>query len=286
MQKEITQRFIQCIQHLKDEKVIPSTRQFAISIGVHPQCISDIMTHKRAVNCDIIDKSVIHFDFSPEFIFKGTGTKICCDTKSGFGNSGILSVVTDNLGNERIVHVPYEAHAGYGNQMRDPVFMKELPTFSLPDSKFANGSFRCFDVVGDSMEPTLFSGDKVVCNYIEQENWFTNIKNNYVYVIITKNDVFVKRVNNKLKEAGQLFISSDNRFYESQNIDIIDLVEVWQVEVKISHFMPSPNNIRNGLHTEVDGLKETISEQSKLIQSLNKTVEKLLKQNRTSLSRN
>ena len=44
--------------------------------------------------------------------------------------------------------------------------------------------------------------------------------------------------------------------------------------------MQSPNNIKNGLDKVVDNLKDTIHDQSKLIQSLNTTIEKLLKQNR------
>jgi len=287
MQKEITQRFIKCLHYLKDEKVIPSIRQFALSIDIHPQCISDIVTQKRVVNCDILNRSIQLYNVNPIYIFKGSGSMISDANESVHHDNGVVTVVTDNMGNERIVHVPFEAHAGYGNQMTDPVFMQELPSFTLPDSKYAHGTYRCFDVIGDSMEPTLFSGDKVVCSYIEQENWLKGIKNNYVYVVITQNDVYVKRVNNKLKESSQLLISSDNQFYEVQSIDIQDLVEVWQVSVKISQFMPSPNHVRNGLHHEVEGLKDTISEQSKLIQSLNKTVEKLLKQNRTSsFSRN
>ena len=78
---------------------------------------------------------------------------------------------------------------------------------------------------------------------------------------------------------------SDNSYYQPYSMELVNIIEIWKVTHKISDFMPSPRNIRNAFHTEVDLLKETIADQSKLIRSLNSTVEKLLKQNRSSYTR-
>ena len=287
MQNKISARFIECVQALKETKRIPSTRQFAISIDFHPQCISDVMTGKRPVNTDMISRSVEQYDLNPSYLFSGVGSKFAkeksINTKQP--SNPILSVVTNEAGEERIVHVPVSAQAGYGQQLHDPVFLRELPTFTLPDHQFQRGSYRCFDISGDSMEPTLFSGDKVVCSFIEPDKYYSALRDNYVYVVISKSGVVIKRIENNLKANGHLTLISDNSYYGNYEIELKDIAEIWMVTLKISAFMPSPRHIRNALHQEVDILKDTITDQSRMIKSLNATVEKLLKQNRTSLLR-
>lgn len=51
------------------------------------------------------------------------------------------------------------AQAGYTGRFADPVYIHELPCYSLPDFKFkTDGTMRSFEVSGESMEPTLNQG--------------------------------------------------------------------------------------------------------------------------------
>jgi phage repressor protein C with HTH and peptisase S24 domain len=111
------------------------------------------------------------------------------------------------------------------------------------------------------MEPTLFEGDKVLCSYIEPTLWETAIKDSYVYVFVTKGDVLVKRVANKIKEDKTLILISDNAYYEPYQIKISDINEIWYVRAKISPFLPSPGNLKNMLREEIDELRKTIQNQ-------------------------
>jgi len=281
MQTQLTERVIECVELIKETQQIPSTRKFSKMIEVHPQCISDIMTGKREANADLISKLVATFNVNANYLFSGHGSPlVSTDNNSNDNSSPIVTVVTTSEGNERIVHVPQAAHAGYVDQFNDPLFMQQLPSFSLPDPRFSRGTYRCFDVCGDSMEPTLYTGDKVICSYVEPEYWMTAIKNNYVYVLITDSGIIVKRVLNRLKESQELLLLSDNNYYDPYTLQAESLKEVWVLTQKISPFLPSPNNIRNALHTEIDHLRTTIADQGRLIMSLNKTIEKMLKQNR------
>lgn len=287
MQEHVSARFLECLDVLKKENKIRSTRQFALSLDIHPQCISDVSTGKRTVNNEMITKSVAQYNFNPTYLFTGKGSKFNNENETFdlLPVDPVITVVTDDEGLEKIVHVPISAQAGYGNHIHDPKYFNDLPSFTLPGEIFKNGTYRCFDVSGDSMEPTLFSGDKVVCSFVESDHYFNCIRDNYVYIIVTNNSIYVKRVNNLLKKKGVLLISSDNKYYETFEIELVDIKEVWKVTHKISTFMPSPSNIRNALHTEVDSLKNIIADQSRMIKSLNATVEKLLKQNRSNYSR-
>lgn len=274
MSSIVTQRFIKCHNKLRDENRVRSSRQFALSLDYLPQSLSEILKGRRDVTIELLRKAVEKYKINPVYIYTGEGPMFM--TEEGHKSFRVLTIVTNAQEDERIVHVPVPAQVGYAAEMGDPTFIQDLPTFTLPDYKYKVGTHRSFDVAGDSMEPTLFEGDKVVCSFLEPTLWETSIKDNYVYVIVTRGDVVVKRVSNKLKEKKQLEVLSDNSFYEPYTINLGDIREVWYVRAKVSPFLPSPQNIQNYLYDEVRELKQTINKQTLLIDSLNKTIERLL----------
>ncbi|MBK8516362.1 MAG: S24 family peptidase [Saprospiraceae bacterium] len=272
----VTERFVTCIEKLKERNEIKSNRQFALSVEYHPQNLNDIMRGKRDVTIDLIKNAIELYKINPLYIFTGMGSVFSADE--------IIqqSANTENQkSSEKILYVPVSAHAGYTDQFQDQVFLDELISFSLPDYKFQRGSYRCFDIAGDSMESSLFAGDKVVCSLIDNNNFYSSVRNNLVYVIVTDGSIVVKRVNNKIRESGSLLLISDNSYYKPFEIHVDEIKEIWHVEVKISPYLPSPNNIRNTFHEEMDSMKKIIDQQSGSIKMLNQTVEKLLKQNRS-----
>lgn len=274
MKSIVTQRFINCHDKLKEENRIRSSRQFALSLDYLPQSLSEILKGRRDVTIELIRKAVEEYKLNPVYLYTGEGPMFM--TEEDHKSFRVLTIVTNAQEDERIVHVPVPAQAGYAGEQVDPTFIQDLPTFTLPDYKYKVGTHRSFDVSGDSMEPTLFEGDKVICSFLEPTLWESAIKDNYVYVIITRADVMVKRVNNLLRSDKQLEILSDNAFYESSRINLGDIREIWYVRAKISPFLPSPQNIRNYLLDEIRELKQTIAAQSKLLSNLSASVEKIM----------
>lgn len=274
MKSVVTQRFINCHDKLKEENRIRSSRQFALSLDYLPQSLSEILKGRRDVTIELLRKAVEEYKVNPVYIYTGEGPMFM--TEEDHKSFRVLTIVTNAREDERIVHVPVPAQAGYAGEHVDPTFIQDLPTFTLPDYKYKVGTHRSFDVSGDSMEPTLFEGDKVVCSFLEPSLWESAIKDNYVYVIITRADVMVKRVFNHLKEDKQLQIVSDNAYYEPTRINFGDIREIWYVRAKISPFLPSPQNIRNYLHDEIRELKQSLATQHKLLASLSDSVEKMV----------
>jgi phage repressor protein C with HTH and peptisase S24 domain len=274
MSNIVTQRFIKCHNKLREENRVRSSRQFALSLDYLPQSLSEILKGRRDVTIELLRKAVEHYKINPAYIYTGEGPMFM--SEEGDNSFRVLTIVADSNEDERIVHVPVPAQAGYAAEMSDPTFIKELPTFTLPDYKFKVGTHRAFDVAGDSMEPTLYEGDKVVCSYVEPTLWENSIKDNYVYVLVTRGDVVVKRVQNRLREDKYLELSSDNAYYEPYRLSLGDIREIWYVRAKISPFLPSPQNIKRYLREEMDELKQTIREQSEFIQKLNETIRQLV----------
>ena len=274
MNNVITLRFVKCHDKLKEQRIIKSSRQFAIALDYLPQSLSEVLKGRRDVTIELLRKAVEVFKINPTYIYTGEGPLFMTETSHEAFK--VLTIVTNPDDEERIVHVPVPAQAGYTSGFMDPVFVKELPTFSLPDYQYTVGTHRCFDVAGDSMEPTLFEGDKVVCSFIDPTLWETSVKDSYVYIIVTKSDVVVKRATNFLKTDKELILSSDNSFYDPYKVHLSELQEVWYVRAKISPFLPSPNNTTNLLKKEIAELQETIKSQNLMINQLNKTIQKLL----------
>ncbi len=272
----VTQRFIKCHDKLREENRVRSSRQFALSLDYLPQSLSEILKGRRDVTIELLRKAVATYKINPVYIYTGEGPMFMTD--EDHQSFRVLTIVTNTHEDERIVHVPVPAQAGYAGEMPNPTFIQDLPTFTLPDYKYKVGTHRSFDVAGDSMEPTLFEGDKVVCSFIEPTLWETSLKDNYVYVVVTRGDVVVKRVINRLKERKQLELHSDNSFYEPYNVNIGDVREIWYVRAKISPFLPSPQNLQNNLHDELRQLQTVVSQQGDLIQNLNTTIQTLIKQ--------
>lgn len=280
MNSIVTQRFIKCHDKLLSSNIVRSSRQFAISLEYLPQSLSEIVKGRRDATIELVRKAISVYNINSEYLFTGQGEMFKKDQNAK--SEYVLTVVTDQERREKIVHVPVPAQAGYGGQITDPTFFTELQTYSLPDFDTAHGTYRSFSVAGDSMEPTLFEGDKIVCSYIDKDQWASAVKNDYVYVIVTQNDVLVKRVENCIKNERCIKLISDNNYYKVKQLNIAEIVEVWYVKIKISPFMPSPSNMRNGFSDEVSNLKDIIENQSELIGNLNLTIGKMLKQNRVN----
>src|SRR5665647_860481 len=77
-----------------------------------------------------------------------------------------------------LIHfVPVKAAAGYLAGYGDSEFIDELNTFTLP--MLAGGSYRAFEIIGDSMMPTP-SGSIIVGEKIEN---IDHVKNNAAYIV-------------------------------------------------------------------------------------------------------
>ncbi|MBK9257938.1 MAG: helix-turn-helix transcriptional regulator [Saprospiraceae bacterium] len=275
----VTERFIKCHDALKASQIIKSSRQFAISIDYLPQSLNEILKGNRDVSVELLQKAIEVYQINSEFLFKGKGSMFSEDTGSSPSFVSEIPVKSE----DKIIYVPIAAQAGYAEQFNDNIFTSDLDVFTIPDSRYKRGNFRCFDVAGDSMEPSLFSGDKVICGLTEINSNFTNIRNNFVYVVVLDDSILVKRVINNIKSDGTLQLISDNNYYTPISIPVSDVKELWQVELRISNFMPSHHHNQKALHEELTELRKTVGNQSFAIQSMNQTIEKLLKSNRAQL---
>ncbi len=137
-------------------------------------------------------------------------------------------ITVDEAGNENIPLVQSKVAAGYIGGFTQPEFVAQLPTYRLPG--LDNATFRMFEVNGNSMLPTLHPNDIVIGEFVED---IKHIRNDRVYVIITKEDLLVKRC---LLKYNKLIAKSDNHHqgYEDIVFDLEDILELWYVQRRLT----------------------------------------------------
>ncbi len=164
-------------------------------------------------------------------------------------------------GTNEIHFVPVKAAAGYLAGYQDPAFVDELNTFTLP--MLSPGTYRAFEIVGDSMLPTP-SGSVVVGEKVES---LEEVKANNTYIVISRKEGIVyKRVIKNPKAKNKVTLVSDNPSYQPYNMDAEDLLELW----KATHIISKANtqsrfdvgqlaNLVSDLHEQVNQLKKKIN---------------------------
>lgn len=153
----------------------------------------------------------------------------------------ILPITVDSDGRENIDFVPVKAAAGYLSGYSDPDYIEDLPKFRLP--MLGNGTFRAFEIKGDSMLP-LRSGTVIVGEYIQ--DWRRDIKDGQPYVVVAQSDsadnvVFKRIFSNLSSDGGTLTLKSDNPAYPPYEIDIQQVKEVWRAKMFLSNEFPDPD---------------------------------------------
>jgi transcriptional regulator with XRE-family HTH domain len=154
-----------------------------------------------------------------------------------------------------VIHfVPVKAAAGYLAGYADSEFIDELNTFTLP--MLAGGNYRAFEIIGDSMLPTP-SGSIIVG---EKVDFKEDVKSDQAYIVISRHEGIVyKRVvkNNKLKNKFTLV--SDNPQYQPYQVNIEDVVELWQAQMVISKVSAQQRWDMNSLASMVNNLQSQVS---------------------------
>ncbi|MCU7614363.1 helix-turn-helix domain-containing protein [Chryseobacterium sp. GMJ5] len=133
----------------------------------------------------------------------------------------LLPIIVDQSGNNSIEIIPQKASMGYLSGYSDPEYIENLQRISLPF--LTHGKYRAFPAQGDSMPP-FKDGSYIIGKYVEN---IEDLKSGKSYIFITLDDgITYKRLN--AKKENFITVSADNEFYEPYDIDLKNIVEIWQ----------------------------------------------------------
>jgi len=226
------------IKFLRKKKGL-TQQQFADELGIKRSLVGAYEEERADPKYDLLKRIAMFFEVSiDDFINETINEKWAPKPKGNPANLRVLSISVDKDNNENIELVPLKASAGYLNGYADPEYVAALPKFYLPMPTFKQGTYRAFEIKGDSMLP-LQSGTIIIGEYVE--NW-GDVKPAETYVVISKTEgVVYKRAGNKFKDHKKLKLMSDNPVYEPYEIAGEDILELWKAKAYISTHLPLPS---------------------------------------------
>lgn len=193
-------------------------------------------------------------------IFKLTLEEVLLKDMSEDGDNYLAKRRKLKMGSEKLTieFVPIKAAAGYLAGYNDPEFLDELNTFTLP--MLSRGTYRAFEIVGDSMLPTP-SGSVIVGEKVEG---FEDVKNNQTYIVISNTDGIVyKRIQKNGRTKATITLVSDNPNYPEYTVNAADVAEIWQAQMIISKPVEKPVWDINQLANVVNTLQQQVTNLAK-----------------------
>ncbi|RBL91203.1 XRE family transcriptional regulator [Chitinophaga flava] len=148
----------------------------------------------------------------------------------------ILPITVDNGNEENMEYVPAKAKAGYRSGFADPEFIAGLPKFTLPELPRGK-TIRMFPISGDSMHP-IPDGSHIIAQYLEDWSY---LKDDTACVLVLKGgeeDIIFKLVSNRIKQQGTLLLRSLNSNYDTFEIPINEVLEIWTFIGYLSKQLP------------------------------------------------
>lgn len=131
-----------------------------------------------------------------------------------------------SISNDDIEHVTLDYYPDIFGSCGNGIFAlsQEKQQIQVPDNVFFKKfskvkQYSVINATGDSMQPFIYSGDKLIVEHWNGEQ----IIDNQVYVFCYENEIFVKRLT---KNINQLVIKSDNTFYDVIKLTGNDLKKV------------------------------------------------------------
>ncbi len=218
---------------------------------------ADIERGKTKISGKVVARLLQEFNINPLWLFGDSNQK---KIQLHLGDVSPKVVTVDSQNNENIVLVNVKAAAGYPHNVQDLDWYQQLPAFDIPLPEYRNATYRGFQVEGDSMLPILEPKEWVIGKAI---NNLSEIGNNAICVVVLEDSVVVKKVR-KNEDASVITLISLNSEYLPYNIKTHQIVELWEVNSKLSFNIDANSDTASikqlqeamlALTSEVRGLK-------------------------------
>jgi len=266
-EEPIHQRLNLLIQSLEDGV----QRRFAQTIGVASGVVGDMLGQRKSKpGFDLISKILQAYpQIRAEWLMRGEGemlkaptppnTSALHSTKTGT-EPRIIAIAEGENTAAPLYNIRTAAnYKGDGLSQERP---EPDGIISLPKWLLRNGNYAVFPVVGDSMEPTFYARDYVLCRFLPKTEW-NDLREDAVVVIVSESrGLQLKRLTFRMGE-GYVRCKSDNRQHPYYQLDLDDVLEVWRFEWRITS---SAHNPTEGLAERVSTVEETLEDMRALLE--------------------
>lgn len=143
-------------------------------------------------------------DIDLRWLITGKGQMLAAETIRNTDSRPIIEISPSAKANTLITD--HKASAGFGLTLENPKKLEQLPAITLPNAPL--GLNIAFQIIGDSMHPTVRHLDYVAGNKIDN---LQDVRDGYTYIVVDADDgILYKRL---YKEGKNVRIVSDNSDY-------------------------------------------------------------------------
>ncbi|WP_428668042.1 XRE family transcriptional regulator [Runella sp.] len=211
--------------------------EFAERIEMEQSYLSKLEKGHKGLGKRLLKDMISTFGFNGDWLMTGEGEMFLKNTgeiKQEMGDMtqimggprGVTAYIP-----ERLVKIPLidiNARAGFVENLDN--YQEFISDFIYIEPEWGVKYDNAISVTldGDSMEPTMQRGDKVLAFFQENAEW--EYLNPGVYAIVYRNSFVIKRiVKNTLQNTGQLELISDNNIHGPITVKIEDIKAIWKV---------------------------------------------------------
>ncbi len=226
----VNQRFRKVYQELERHNLIKGKSDIAKKLGTYNHVINSILKGQRNITVDQLYRLFLHYQVDANYVFGQHDYMFLSNVDLPDGIPTHSTDVQSEQGRQNITLVPERALAGYALEHQDRDFLDALQKFSIPGM---DGSLIAFEISGDSMLPTITSGDLVICEPMERGE---PLRDNQVYVIVT--DVVVAKRIQQIRNGKELYqlrlISDNSQVYKPYDVAPDEIQQILKVRCRLT----------------------------------------------------
>lgn len=262
----VNERFFECIHILKKSNEVHSDREFAISIDISPSNLGDIKANRRSVTLEILNRAYQRFGINSSYVITGKGDAFHRKGLKGKEEekdpTEVVVVATqDAEGNVTVPLINHKAAANYLSGYDSQEWFEAHESLQLPSYMLKDGLCYAVQVSGESMEPTLYEDDWVICRLLDKSD-YRYINDGAVYLVVSQElGIQVKRIKNRLQTHGTIRCISDNPKHTPYQLQENEILQLWKVEWHLRSHMPEVNH-------ELDDIQGQLSNMAVEMQKL------------------
>lgn len=202
-----------------------SVRDFERSIGASNGYVSSI---RRSIGSEkLSDILTTYPDLNRDWLLYGEGSMLLSDNPKS-------TAIPINA--PEVVYLPVVPHSaragtlGEYEQLFADDYSRRQPVIV---TRQMHGRYICFQIEGDSMEPTLRHGDVVMARHIDRDLYKDSklhLRSWSVWIIVTRTDgILIKEIADHDVKGGVLTLHSLNPLYEDLTVHLSDVIDIYNV---------------------------------------------------------
>lgn len=194
------------------------------------------------------------YEVTTDFILKGDRMLIRISPSQGF-----------------VPYIKTTAHAGFIKNAPADIDQVDVEWYRIPGYN-PTQDHRLFEVNGDSMAPTVFAGDIIICQ--KQNNW-EKILDGSLVLIVTKKFLLVKRIRLSKDPGVFIFVNDNPEEDDVLQLSTNEIKEINMVRGKISnvlvpHHTMASNGKLQSMEESIEFLKKEVFSITKKLNSMRK----------------